>query len=127
MRVMRFCRPGLLKRHFDAKIAARNHEGIGDFHDFFEPGDCLWFLDLGEDQGAVADDLLDLDHIFSALDEGDGDPIDTGFKAREQIGVILRRHRGERDFRIGKAHALPIGDAPGDIDHGYSPASAKLR
>ncbi len=66
------------------------------------------FSILARTKGAVADDFLDLGDIFGALDEGDGDPIDPGFEAREQISMILWRHRCERDFRIGKAHAFPV-------------------
>ena len=44
----------LLQRHFDAEIAARHHDRVGDVHDLVEPVHRLRLLDLGHHGGAAA-------------------------------------------------------------------------
>ena len=80
----------LLERHFDAEIAARHHQRVGDLDDLVETGDRLRLLDLGHDQRARAGDLLDLEHVLRPLHEGDRHPIDALLQRRVEIGAVLR-------------------------------------
>ena len=87
MRIIRFCRPGTcLDRHFDAEIAAGDHEGVAELDDLLEPLDGLRLFDLGHDAGAALDDLADIDDVLGALHEAQRDP----------VGLVLERLRAGR-------------------------------
>ena len=104
------------QRHLDAEVAARHHQGIGEVEDFGEPRHRLRLLDLGHHRGAAAGDLLGLGDVFRPLDEGQRHPIDAGIERGLEIGQILGRHGGERDQRVGQAHALAVRDFAADLD-----------
>ena len=109
--------PGhFLDWHFDAEIAARHHQRVGNFHDLVEPRNGLRLLDLGENGGPPAHDLLHLRNVIGALHEGDRDPVDALMQGGVKIRAVLGRHRRHRDFRVGQAHALAVGHAPANID-----------
>src|SRR5436309_2066863 len=56
-----------LQRQFDAKVAARHHQGVGGFENFGEPIDRLRLFDLRHHRGAAADQLLGLIDVLGAL------------------------------------------------------------
>ena len=50
------------RRHFDAEIAAGDHDSVGGFENFFQMIDGLRLFELGDDGDVAAvrgDDLLD--------------------------------------------------------------------
>ena len=57
------------------------------------------------------------------LHERERDPVDILLERRSEIGVILVGHGRGRNGRVGQAHALLVGDAPGDFDDGQHAAS----
>ena len=67
-------------RHFDAEIAARDHDAVGGFENFFQMIDGLRLFELG-DHGDIAavrgDDLLDHLHIGGGAHEGERHSIDA--------------------------------------------------
>ena len=106
-----------LERHFDAEVAARHHEGVGELDDFVEPLHRLRLLDLGHDAGAAAGELAHFDHVFGALHEGQRDPVDVGLDDGVEIGAILLGQRAHRKLGVGQADALLVGElAAGDDD-----------
>ena len=112
----------LFERHFDAEVAARHHEGVGDRDDFVEPRDGLRLLDLGHHMGAAGDDFLHFDDVLRPLDEGERDPIDILLERGGEIVAVLFGHRRCRDRGVGQAHALLVGDAARDLDDGVGAA-----
>lgn len=53
-----------------------------------------------------------------ALDERERDPVGAGSQRRIQILAILVGQRAHRNFRVGNAHALAVGDLAADFHHG---------
>ena len=114
----------LLERHFDAEIAAGDHEGVAELDDFLEPLDGLRLFDLGHDAGAALDDLADVDDVLGALHEAERDPVGIGGEAGEQVGVILLGERADRQQRVGQADALLVGELAAIDDFGLDGAAA---
>ena len=104
------------QRHFDAEIAARHHQRVGDFDDLVEPGHGLRLFDLGHQQRAAARQLLGFGDVFGPLHEGQRDPVDAGLKRGFEIGQVLGRQRGDRNGRIRNADALAVGQLAADDD-----------
>ena len=104
------------QRHFDAEVAARHHQRVGEIEDVVEPRDGLRLLDLGHHGGAAASELLGFGDILRALDERQRDPIDPGIERGFEVGDILRRQSRERDDGIGQADALAAGNFAADLD-----------
>ena len=88
----------LFERHFDAEIAARHHQRVGELDDLVEPLHRLRLLDLGHHGGAAARDLLGLGDVLGPLHEGQRDPVDAGVERRLEIGAVLVGERGEREW-----------------------------
>ena len=106
----------LFQRQFDAEIAARDHQAVRERDDLVEPGQRLRFLDLRHDQRAAIDDRLDLGDVFRTLHEGRRDPIDAEFQGGLEIGMVLGRHRRNRDLGIRQADAFAVRDRAADVD-----------
>jgi hypothetical protein len=68
------------QRHFHAEISARDHQCVGEIHDFVEAMDRLGLFDLGHDCGTATCDLLCLGEVFRPLDERQRHPVDAGFE-----------------------------------------------
>ena len=115
-----------LERQFDAEIAARDHERVGELDDFGKPGDRLRFFDLGHDRRAPARDLFRFGDVFRPLDERERDPVDGLFQRSLEIDVILRSEGGERDDGIGKAYAFSIRYTAFDFDLGHGARARDL-
>ena len=56
----------------------------------------------------AARELLDLRHVLGPLHERHRDPVDAGVDRGFGVTAILFGHRGDRDHRVGHAHALAI-------------------
>ncbi len=108
----------LFQGQFHAKVAARHHQPVGNGDDLVEAGDGLRFLDLRHHECAPGDHGLHLRHVIGPLDERSGDPIDADLQRRQEVGVVLGCHGGDRDLRVGQADALARGDWAADLDHG---------
>ena len=117
----------LLQRHFDAEIAARHHQRVGEFHDLGEPGHRLRFFDLGHHRGAAARDFLRLGDVLRPLDERQRHPIDAGIERGFQIGAVLLGECGKRNGRIRQAHALAVGQFAGHLDARHHTLGLGLR
>ncbi len=108
------------QRHLDAQIAARHHQRIGEFQDFRETVDRLGLFDLGEDTDAAARDLADFRQIVGPLNEGKRDPVDIGVERRNQVLVVFLRQRTDRNFSVGDADALAVGELATNLDGAFS-------
>ncbi len=104
------------QRHFDAEIAARHHQRIGEFENVGQPRHRLRLLDLGHHRGAAARDLLGFGNILGALNERQRDPIHPGVERGFKIGDVLRRQRRQRHDGIRQAHALAVRHFAADFD-----------
>ena len=104
------------QRHFDAEIAARDHQRVGKFEDVGEPRYGLRLLDLGHHRGAAARKFLRFGDILGALNERQRDPIDAGIERGFEIGDILRRQRRQRHDGVGQADALAVRYFAADLD-----------
>jgi hypothetical protein len=60
--------------------------------------------------------LLRLGDVFRPLDEGQRQPVDTGIERGFQIGAILRRERGKRQYGLRQADALAVRKLAADLD-----------
>ena len=103
-------------RQFDAKIAARHHDGVGDVENVVEMVERLRLFDLGHHRGAAAGDLLGFGDVFGALDERQRDPVDAGIERGFEIGAVLRHQSGKRERRVGQADALARRQLAADFD-----------
>ena len=59
-------------RHFDAEVAARDHDSVGGFENFFQMIDGLWLFKLGNDRNVAVvggDDLLHHADVGGGADE----------------------------------------------------------
>ena len=124
-RISCFCRPGTdFQRHFDAEVAAGNHQRVGEFDDLVDALDRLRLLDLRHQADAAARDLADFRQIFRALDEGQRNPVDiVGREHGIEIGPVLLGQRADAEQRVGQADALAVGNL-GAGDDGVDDALA---
>ena len=102
-----------LRRHFDAEIAAGDHDSVGHFENFFEVIDGLRLFEFGDD-GDIAlvrgDNLLDHADVGGGADEGQGDGIDAVLEAEFEILAIFFRERGDRESDAGKIDAFVLAE-----------------
>src|SRR5437879_3591994 len=89
-------------RHFDAEIAAGDHDSVGGFEDFFQMIDGLRLFEFGNDRDIAlvrGDDSLDGRDIGGGADEGESDGIDSVPEAKLQVLAIFGSHgrNGEGD------------------------------
>ena len=106
-----------MHRQFHPQIAARHHDAVGHFQNFGEGLDRRRFLDLGQDGGAAIGQKPRLMHVFGALHERQGQPIDAKLADKLQIAAVLVRQRRHRQHHIGHVHALAVGNGATD-NHG---------
>ena len=88
--------------HFDAEIAAGDHDSVGSFEDFFQMIDGLRLFEFGNDRDIAlvrGDDSLDCRNIGGGADEGESDGIDSVPEAKLQVLAIFGSHgrNGEGD------------------------------
>ena len=106
------------QRHLDAQIAARHHQRVHMLQDFVQALHRLGFLDLGEASGAALHDPVQFDHVLGPLHEGKRDPVHAQRQRRFQVGMVLGRHRRQRQQRVGHVHALAVLDLARHLDRG---------
>ena len=102
----------LLRRDFDAEIAARDHDAVGDFEDGVEVFDRLRLLQLGDDPGVGLQRVQaapDVAHVVGGTHEGDGDGVDALRRsAKIEVFFVLLRQRRNLDRDAGKVDALVL-------------------
>lgn len=94
---------------FQAKIAARDHDGVGDFEDGIELVHGVLALDLGHDRnpGPMSGDLgLDVLDVLLALHKGQGHGVDADIDALVQVTAVLVGHGRDLECLSGKGDAL---------------------
>ena len=99
----------LFGRHFDAEVAARDHDAIGDFEDGVEMLDGLGFLELGDDPGVGfegGETGLDVADVVGGADEGDGDGVAALGDGELEIDLVFFGERGDVDGDAGEVDAL---------------------
>ena len=98
----------LFERHFDAEVAACDHQRVSQVENIGQAAYRLRLLNLRHHAGAAAGDLLRLRDVVGPLNERQPDPVGAGFERGVEIGAVLVRQRGERHQRVGQAHALAV-------------------
>ncbi len=103
----------LFQRHFDAEVAAGDHDAVEGQHDVVQRIDRLWLLDLGDDRTADPDlghDLVHQLHVLARADEGQRDEVDAQAQGELEVLDILLRHRRHADVDAGQRQALVVAD-----------------
>ena len=117
-----------LGRAFDAEVATGHHDGVGQLDDVVEMLDRRRLFQLGQQAHPVADlggdqatGLLD---VGGALDEAEGDPIDTHVDGEVEVDQILGRQGRDRQHRAGNVDTLVVRQLAADQDAGLGEIGA---
>ncbi len=100
----------LFDRQFDAEVATRDHDAVGELQNLVELGESGRLFDLGHHAGTPTHELAGLGDIIGPLNEGQGDPIHTDAGGKLEIAAILRGQGGHADDGVGKIEALARGE-----------------
>ena len=103
----------LFEGHFDAEVAAGDHDAVEGGDDVVEVVDRLRLLDLGDDGEAAAllvHDPVDVVDVAAAADEGEGDDVDAGAQGPAEVLLVLLGEGGDGDGDAGEVEALVVGD-----------------
>lgn len=98
-----------LRRHLYAEVAARHHDRVGALGDRLDGAHRAGLLDLGHEEGLVADQPTGLVDVLRALHEGQRHPVDPQFQAEGQVAAVLVGQRAELQHRFWHVDALAIG------------------
>ena len=109
----------LRKRHLHAEVAAGDHDALAHRADLVDVVDARLVFDLGDHVDVPAavclEELLEVDDVLLAGDEGGGDEVHAVFDAEEEVRPVLIAHVSLAHDFAGEAHALAVGqDAAGD-------------
>ena len=98
-----------LERYFDAEIAARDHQPVGDLENLVDVLDGLRLFNLGDDRqlwrAGRRRGRAHGPNVVGRLDEAEGDQVDAHGDARTQVFNVLGRQR-RRANRSGHVDAL---------------------
>ena len=100
-------------RHFDAEIAAGDHDSVGGFENFFEMIDGLRLFQFGDDGDVAAvlsDDLFDHLHVGGGADERDRDRVDAVGESELEILAIFFGERRNRQGDPGEVNAFVFAE-----------------
>lgn len=86
-------REGLLRRHLDAKFAARDHDPVGSPDDLIQAIDRRWLFKFRHDERTVADHGTGFVDVLPALDERQSHPVHTKIEAKCQIALVALGQR----------------------------------
>ena len=79
--------------HFDAHIAARDHDTVGISENIVEVIDALDIFDFGYDfygmTAVIIEEFTQIDDILFTANKGSGDKIDVVFDTEHKVGFIL--------------------------------------
>lgn len=98
-----------LRRHLYAEVAARHHDRVGALGDRLDGAHRAGLLDLGHEEGLVADQPTGLVDVLRALHEGQRHPVDPQFQAEGQVAAVLVGQRAELQHRFRHVDTLAIG------------------
>ena len=115
----------VLERAVDPEVAPGDHDRIRHGEDLGEVPERRARLDLGDELGAIADDLAYRRHVGGGAHERHGDELDAG--RRHRLGehqILVGRRREPRPLR-GQVDAGAALCAPAVLDHGDAPTSAR--
>lgn len=103
----------LFEGHFDAEVAAGDHDAVEGGDDFVDVLDGLRFFDLGDDGEASAffvHDAVDVFDVAAAADEGEGDDVGAGAQGPAEVFDVLVGEGGDGDGDSGEVESLVVGD-----------------
>ena len=89
------------QRQFDAQIAARYHQCVGQIKDFSQPVQCFWFFDLREHRRPARDELSEFRNIIGTLNKRERNPIDPQIEGGVDIAAVLFRQSRNGKNRVG--------------------------
>ena len=80
----------LFERHFDAEIAAGNHDAISHTENWLDVLPPFGLFDLGHNgNGPPAQTIAELLHVVGGANEGERDHVHAGGEGKVKIGEIL--------------------------------------
>ncbi len=110
------------ERHFDAQIAARNHDHVGNGKNIFDILDRFRFFDLG-DNGSCRivefglEKIAEVSNVFCAPDKAQGQRIDSdGLNRKPNDFLIVIGKRGNPKDRCRKINSLVAFENPSRPD-----------
>ena len=95
--------------HFDAEVAARDHDAIGGVDDLVDVVHAFLVFDFRNDLDVAA---VCVENVLHSLDiggvahEGVGDEVDVFFDGQEDVGLVSLGECGQIDVFAGHVHAL---------------------
>ena len=99
----------LLRRHFHAEIATRNHDGVGSLQNRVEMLDGLWLFQLGNDPAFAAESsnaVANQAHIFSGTHKRDSDGIHARLESKLKSSASFSVSEGTRTGIPGRLMPL---------------------
>ncbi len=96
----------LFHRQLDAKVAASDHNAIGEFENLVELAESGRLLDLRHHAGPAANKLASLGHVVVALDERQSNPVHAYARGEFEITPILLGQGRHAYHRVGKVQAF---------------------
>lgn len=116
----------LFEGHFDAEVAAGDHDAVECGDDVVDVVDGLGFFHLGDDGEVAAffgHDAVDVFDVASAADEGERDDVGSGAQGPAEVGFVLVGEGGDGDGDSGEVEALVVGDHAAFDDAGADAGS----
>ena len=112
--------------HFDAEVAAGDHDAVEGGDDVVDVLDGLGLFDLGDDgeeAAFLAHDAVDVFDVAAAADEGEGDDVGAGAQGPAEVVLVLFGEGGDGDGDAGEVEALVVGDHAAFDDRGVDAGS----
>lgn len=103
----------LFEGHFDAEVAAGDHDAVEGGDDVVDVFDGLGLFDLGDDgESSVffVHDAVDVFDVVSAADEGEGDDVGADAQGPAEVFDVLLGEGGDGDGDAGEVESLVVGD-----------------
>lgn len=111
----------LFQGHFDAEVAAGDHDAVEGGDDVVDVFDCLGLFDLGDDGEASAffvHDAVDVLDVVAAADEGEGDDVGADAQGPAEVVDVFFGEGGYGDCDAGEVESLVVGDHAAFDDEG---------
>ncbi|MGY3683441.1 hypothetical protein ACVWXU_007064 [Streptomyces sp. TE33382] len=119
----------LFQGHFDAEVAAGDHDAVEGGDDAVDAVDGLGLLDLGDDGEPAAlllHDAVDVVDVASAAHEGEGDDVGADAQGPAEVVDVLFGESGDGDGDAGEVEPLVVGDHAALDDGGADPGAVDL-
>ena len=105
----------------DAKVAARDHQRVGERQYLVQPLDRHRLLDLGEQRRFVPDQRARLGDILGPLDERQRNIIRPLLERELEVASVLGGQRRDRDQHVGNIDPLVVAELAPDLDPRLDP------